>query len=64
MQRTLLLLVFPFLLAAAAAEKPNVILIYSDDHGWADLGAQGVDPDIRTTHLDQLARDGLRFARG
>ena len=64
MQRTLLLLVFPFLLAAAAAEKPNVILIYSDDHGWADLGAQGVDPDIRTPHLDQLARDGVRFARG
>jgi uncharacterized sulfatase len=51
-------------LPGAAAAKPNVILIYSDDHGWADLGAQGVDADIRTPHLDQLARDGVRFARG
>lgn len=48
----------------AAASKPNVILIYSDDHGWADLGAQGVDKDIRTPNLDALARDGVRFARG
>jgi uncharacterized sulfatase len=47
-----------------AAEKPNILLIYSDDHGWADLGAQGVDKEIRTPHLDQLARDGVRFARG
>ena len=43
-----------------AAEKPNILLIYTDDHGWADLGAQGVDKDIRTPHLDQLAHDGVR----
>lgn len=41
---------------AADARKPNILLIYSDDHGWADLGAQGVDKDIRTPNLDQLAR--------
>ena len=50
--------------AAAPAKKPNVILIYSDDHGWADLGAQGVDADIRTPHLDAMARDGVRFTHG
>ena len=50
--------------AAPAATRPNIILIYSDDHGWADLGAQGSDPDIRTPHLDQLARDGVRCVRG
>ncbi len=44
--------------------RPNFIVIYSDDHGWADLGAQGADADIRTPHLDRLARDGVRFARG
>lgn len=49
---------------AVAAPKPNILLIYSDDHGWADLGAQGVDKDIRTPHLDQLVRDGVRFTRG
>jgi uncharacterized sulfatase len=47
-----------------ADRKPNILLIYSDDHGWADLGAQGVDKDIRTPNMDQLARDGVRFARG
>jgi uncharacterized sulfatase len=50
--------------AERSGSKPNVILIYSDDHGWADLGAQGVDKDIRTPNLDQLARDGVRFTRG
>lgn len=50
--------------AANAVRKPNIILIYSDDHGFADLGAQGVDPDIRTPNLDALARDGVRFTRG
>jgi arylsulfatase A-like enzyme len=50
--------------SATPARKPNVILIYSDDHGWADLGAQGVDKDIRTPNLDTLARDGVRFERG
>jgi arylsulfatase A-like enzyme len=50
--------------AAAAAKAPNIILIYSDDHGWADLGVQGADPDIRTPHLDQMAREGVRFSNG
>jgi arylsulfatase A-like enzyme len=44
--------------------KPNLLVIFTDDQGWADLGAQGVDPDIRTPHTDQLARDGVRFTRG
>ena len=50
--------------APKPAAQPNILLIYSDDHGWADLGMQGVDDDIRTPHLDQLARDGVRFTRG
>ena len=60
--RLLALLLAP--LAAVAADKPNIILIYSDDHGWADLGVQGSDQDIRTPHLDAMARDGVRFTRG
>lgn len=51
-------------LALVAADRPNIILIYSDDHGWADLGAQGVDKDIRTPNLDAMAREGVRFTRG
>jgi len=61
--RNLLALLFAPL-AVIAADKPNIILIYSDDHGWADLGIQGSDQDIRTPHLDAMARDGVRFTRG
>lgn len=61
MRILLLLLAFCSSLFAA---KPNILLIYSDDHGWADLGAQGVNGDIRTPNLDQLAKDGVRFSRG
>lgn len=47
-----------------AETKPNIILIYSDDHGWADLGAQGSVKDLKTPNLDALAKDGIRFTRG
>ena len=63
----LLLAVLSFvnpLSAGATSRKPNILLIYSDDHGWADLGEQGVNADIRTPNLDQLTRDGVRFTRG
>jgi len=63
MLRCFLALLLP-VVAALAADKPNIILIYSDDHGWADLGVQGSDQDIRTPNLDAMARDGVRFTRG
>jgi len=50
--------------APTSATRPNILLIYTDDHGWADMSLQGVDKDIRTPHLDQLAQDGVRFTRG
>jgi hypothetical protein len=49
---------------AAAPERPNIILIYSDDHGYADLGIQGACNEVRTPNIDRLARDGVRFPRG
>lgn len=56
-----LLLPSPF---EAAAEKPNVIVILTDDHGWSDLGVQGVRRDIRTPNLDRMAREGVRCTAG
>ena len=47
-----------------AAPKPNVIVILTDDQGYADLGAQGIVSDIRTPHLDRLAREGVRCTAG
>src|SRR5512145_1474709 len=45
---------------SAASSRPNVILIMTDDMGYADLGSYG-GKDIKTTNLDRLARDGVRL---
>lgn len=41
------------------SERPNVILIVSDDHGYADRSALGIDPDVSTPALDRLAAGGV-----
>jgi arylsulfatase A-like enzyme len=46
--------------AAAAATKPNFIVILIDDMGYSDVGAYG-SKDIPTPHIDSLARHGARF---
>ncbi len=46
--------------AATPAPRPNVIMLLADDLGYADLGCYGAK-DIRTPHVDRLARDGVRF---
>ena len=46
-----------------AAETPNVLLIYGDDVGWADVSCQG-NGKIRTPNIDRLAAQGLRFTDG
>ncbi len=38
----------------------GIIVILTDDHGWGDLSCMGSD-DVRTPHLDRLARDGARL---
>ena len=56
-----------FLVALATAngeEKPNIILIFTDDHGWPDIGAAGIHADLKTPHLDKLAADGVRCTNG
>ncbi len=47
-----------------SAERPNFIVIFTDDHGYADLSCQGVMPDIRTPHIDALAAGGVRMTSG
>lgn len=43
----------------AAPTRPNILLILSDDQGYADVGFQGCK-DIPTPHLDRLAAGGVR----
>ena len=56
---TLILTLFSITYSSAAG-TPNVILIYGDDVGYADLGAYGASK-IPTPNLDKLAQQGLRF---
>ena len=44
----------------AAAEKPNVVLIFSDDLGYGDLGCYGATK-LKTRNIDRLAKEGRRF---
>ncbi len=43
-----------------AAEKPNFIIILTDDQGYQDLGCYG-SPNIRTPNIDRMAAEGMRF---
>lgn len=67
---------FPVLLAAcvlvngltlpvrgAGVEKPNVIIVYTDDLGYGDLSCYGA-VQVKTPNIDHLARNGLRFTNG
>ena len=46
-----------------AQEKPNIVLLFSDDAGYADFGFHGSQVMI-TPNLDKLARQGVRFTQG
>jgi arylsulfatase A-like enzyme len=50
---------FSFAIASAAAAPPNIVIIVADDLGWADVGYHG--SDIRTPHIDALARGGVEL---
>ena len=44
-----------------SAERPNIIVIMSDDMGYSDIGCYG--SEIETPNLDSLAEGGLRFTQ-
>jgi arylsulfatase A len=46
--------------AQAAGPRPNIIVIFTDDHGYGDLGCYG-SPNIVTPNIDRMAAEGLRF---
>jgi arylsulfatase A-like enzyme len=56
---TLSLLIF-FSAILHAAEKPNIIVIFTDDQGYRDLGCYG-SKKIKTPNIDRMAAEGLRL---
>jgi arylsulfatase A-like enzyme len=62
-------IVYPVLTLAVVAQgctskqnerKPNVIIIYTDDVGYGDIGCYGSD-EVSTPNIDRLADEGVRF---
>ncbi|MDF1712139.1 MAG: sulfatase-like hydrolase/transferase [Akkermansiaceae bacterium] len=57
------LALFILQLSLSAAEKPNLIVIMTDDMGYADVGFNGCK-DIPTPHIDCIAANGVKFTSG
>lgn len=64
-QSVAVLLLCHFLCIASYAETlPNVVILYADDMGVADVSYGNSDAKIQTPHLDRLASQGMRFSDG
>jgi len=56
-----LLLLLAALSLTSFAAPPNIVILYTDDMGYGDLGANNPESKIATPHLDKLAAEGMRF---
>lgn len=56
---SIIALVVVFVAGQAPARPPNVVIIYADDMGYADLGCYG--SNVPTPNLDRMAKEGVRF---
>ena len=45
---------------AGPVELPNIVIVFTDDQGYADVGVFGAT-EFATPHLDRLASEGMRF---
>ncbi len=47
--------------ASSLAQQPNILLIYSDDHGYGDVSAYR-QADVLTPNIDRIAQQGMLFS--
>ena len=66
-----ILMVDAFSAASVAADKPNFVVILTDDQSWVGSSLQVIPGDartrsdfFRTPHIERLARMGMRFTQG
>ncbi len=50
-------------ISLADHHRPNLVIIMTDDQGYADVGFNGCE-DIPTPHIDRIAHEGVRFTNG
>lgn len=56
-----LIMVWIFLFSREAVpQRPNIILVMTDDQGLGDTGYNG-HPDLKTPNLDKMSREGMTF---
>ena len=46
--------------ACIAADKPNVVIVITDDQGYGDLSCHG-NPILKTPEIDKLYEDSVRL---
>ncbi len=56
-----LLCAFVVQITLADEARPNIVVILADDMGYGDCSANNPDSKIPTSHIDQLAKEGVRF---
>lgn len=45
-------------------DRPNIVIFFTDDQGYADLGIHGLCDQVQTPQIDRLARQGVLFTSG
>jgi hypothetical protein len=55
------LLALALTVGARTADRPNLLVILTDDHGYGDVSAFRPQGDVRTPNIDRLAAEGMTF---